>query len=98
MGPAEAESWRRCRSIQVEEMAEAVPESVRAQPEPTPSSGSTRNGASDLLPTGWPLKKPTGALRFLNPSGWSCPFCLSVFELIFACFLRPYTNKMLPDR
>ena len=30
MGLAEAEFWRRCRSIQVEEMAEAVPESVRA--------------------------------------------------------------------
>ena len=25
MGPAEAESWRRCRSTRVEEMGEAVP-------------------------------------------------------------------------
>ena len=30
MGPAEAESWRRCRSTRVEEMAEAVPRLVRA--------------------------------------------------------------------
>ena len=30
MSPVQAEPRRRCRSIQVEEMAEAVPESVRA--------------------------------------------------------------------
>ena len=30
MGPAEAESWRRCRSIQVDEMGEAMSEFVRA--------------------------------------------------------------------
>ena len=30
MGPAEAEPWRRCRSIRVEEMGEAVPGFVRA--------------------------------------------------------------------
>ena len=30
MGPAEAESRRRCRSIRVEEMGEAVPGFVRA--------------------------------------------------------------------
>ena len=30
MGLAEAESWRRCRSSRVEEMAEAVPRIVRA--------------------------------------------------------------------
>ena len=30
MGPAEAESWRRCRSTQVVQMAEAVPGRVRA--------------------------------------------------------------------
>ena len=30
LGPAEAEPWRRCRSIQVGEMAEAVPGLVRA--------------------------------------------------------------------
>ena len=30
MGPAEAGSRRRCRSIRVEAMDEAVPESVRA--------------------------------------------------------------------
>ena len=29
-GPAEAESWRRCRSRRVEEMAEPVPGFVRA--------------------------------------------------------------------
>ena len=30
VGPAEAESWRRCRSIRVEQMGEAVPGRVRA--------------------------------------------------------------------
>ena len=30
MGPAEAEPWRRCRSIRVEEMGEAMPRFVRA--------------------------------------------------------------------
>ena len=30
MGPAEAEPWRRCRSIRVEEMGEAIPGFVRA--------------------------------------------------------------------
>ena len=30
MGPAEAEPWRRCRSIRVEEMGEAMPGFVRA--------------------------------------------------------------------
>ena len=30
MGSAEADSWRRCRSTRVEEMAEAVPRLVRA--------------------------------------------------------------------
>ena len=30
MGPAEAEPWRRCRSIRVEEMGEAIPRFVRA--------------------------------------------------------------------
>ena len=30
MGPAEAKSWGRCRSIQVDEMGEAMPEFVRA--------------------------------------------------------------------
>ena len=30
MGSAEAESWRRCRSSRVEELAEAVPKRVRA--------------------------------------------------------------------
>ena len=29
-GPAEAESWGRCRSIQVDEMGEAMPQFVRA--------------------------------------------------------------------
>ncbi len=30
LGPAEAEPWRRCRSIRVEEMGEAIPRFVRA--------------------------------------------------------------------
>ena len=30
MGPAEAASWRRCRSTRVEQLAEAVPGRVRA--------------------------------------------------------------------